>query len=145
MINEWFPDDTGGELYKIEDWFEFPDNGFDFSSNNDADLTGRTILLNNQPTLVITPYRFMFRKRSVAAGDNTADYTNFLIWWMRSARHSNPNSTTGGRGGHECHRQLRSMDAHHRCSARDRNWDSYGIGAARTITPTSLCMAPSSK
>ena len=28
-IAQWFPDDTDGTLLKIEDWFEFPDNGDD--------------------------------------------------------------------------------------------------------------------
>ena len=78
MIAEWFPDDTGGNLFKIEDWFEFPDNGFDFTANNDADLSRRTINLNGQSVLTIAPYRFMFRARSVGAGESANDYANLF-------------------------------------------------------------------
>jgi hypothetical protein len=78
MIQEWFPDDTDGELWKIEDWFEFPDNGFDFTSNNDADLQRRTILQNGQQTLYPAPYRFMYRKRSLGPGDSANNYTNIF-------------------------------------------------------------------
>src|SRR5215211_2426630 len=38
MIDEWFPNDAGGQLFKVEDWFEFSDNGFDVEDYNDADL-----------------------------------------------------------------------------------------------------------
>jgi hypothetical protein len=78
MVSEWYSNDSNGELYKIEDWFEFNDNGYDFSSNNDADLLRRTVLVNGQQTQVITPYRFMFRRRSVSAGDSTTNYANFF-------------------------------------------------------------------
>ena len=94
MVAEWFPDDTEGDLYKIEDWFEFPDDGFNFSSNNDADLTRRTITLGGQPTMVIAPYRFMFRKRSVGPGDNTADYTNFFNLVDAVSPAANPSAAT---------------------------------------------------
>lgn len=74
VVHEWYPNDASGELYKIEDWFEFNDNGYDFSDNNDADLSRRTI----NGSLYIAPYRFMFRKRSLNPGDSTTNYTNFF-------------------------------------------------------------------
>jgi len=120
------PDDTNGELYKIEDWFEFPDNGFDFSNNNDADLTRRAILLNNQQTLVITPYRFMFRKRSVGPGDNTADYSKFFSLVDAVSPASNPNSTTVDPAAMNAvadyDQWMRIMAVQHAVG----NWDSYG-------------------
>ena len=27
MIAEWFPNDAGGQLFKVEDWFEFDATG----------------------------------------------------------------------------------------------------------------------
>src|ERR1043166_4001402 len=125
-ISEWFPDDTGGELFKIEDWFEFPDNGFDFSNNNDADLTRRTIALNNQQTLVITPYRFMFRKRAVGPGDNTGDYSKFFSLVDAVSPASNPNSTTVDPAAMnsvaDYDQWMRIMAVQHAVG----NWDSYG-------------------
>src|SRR5439155_26828931 len=77
VVEEWYPDDSDGQLFKIEDWFEFDDAGQGFS-NNDADLSRRTILLNGVPTLTIAPYRFMFRRRAVTAGESANDYTHFF-------------------------------------------------------------------
>jgi hypothetical protein len=78
MIEEWYPGNTDGQFFKIEDWFEFPDNGFDFTSNNDADLSRRTVLLNGVQTLYPAPYRFMFRPRAVSPGESANDYGNFF-------------------------------------------------------------------
>src|SRR5437867_1760408 len=68
VVEEWYPDDPDGQLFKIEDWFEFDDAGQGFS-NNDADLSRRTILLNGVPTLTIAPYRIIFRRPAVSAGE----------------------------------------------------------------------------
>ena len=83
IVEQWFPDDTDGDLYKIEDWFEFPDNGDDFTGNNDADLIRRTINTYASPTsppestFQSSAYRFMWRKRAVGAGESANDYTSF--------------------------------------------------------------------
>jgi lamin tail-like protein/Big-like domain-containing protein/CotH protein len=84
VVEEWFPDDTGGHLYKIEDWFEFPDNGDDFTANNDADLIRRTINVYASPSAQpeVAPqtsaYRFMWRRRAVGAGESANDYSSFF-------------------------------------------------------------------
>src|SRR5436190_2020259 len=90
MISQWFPNDAGGQLFKVEDWFEFENDGFQIEANNDADLTRRTILLPSPgtpasagsptllPTLVPAPYRFMFRKRSVNIGSSANDYSQIF-------------------------------------------------------------------
>jgi Lamin Tail Domain/Bacterial Ig domain/CotH kinase protein len=74
-ISEWFPDDTGGDLYKIEDEFWFPDDGNEFSGNDDADLGRRNIPGTTDPQ--ISAYRFAFRKRSLNAGESQLNYTTF--------------------------------------------------------------------
>jgi hypothetical protein len=94
MIAEWFPNDAGGQLFKVEDWFEFENNGFDVAANNDADLTRRTILLNGQPTFVPAPYRFMFRKRSVNVGNSANDYSPIFALIDAASPADNPNSPT---------------------------------------------------
>lgn len=75
MAAQWFPDGGGGQLFKVEDWFEFEPNGFDVTTYNDADLSRRTMMIDGQPTLAVAPYRFMFRKRSVGVGNSANDYS----------------------------------------------------------------------
>jgi hypothetical protein len=75
MTGQWFPNDAGGQLFKVEDWFEFHDNGFDPTAFNDADLERRTIMLEGEPTFVPASYRYMFRKRSVNVGLSANDYS----------------------------------------------------------------------
>ena len=78
VINEFFPDDTEGDLYKIEDWFAFSDTGFN-AGNEDADLGRRVQTINGVPNVMTAaPYRFMWRKRSVGAGESANDYTSMF-------------------------------------------------------------------
>jgi hypothetical protein len=77
VIEQWFPDDTEGQLYKVEDWFEMSDDA-GAHVNDDADLTRRTTTYNGVPTLDIAPYRFMWRKRSLGAGDSANNYSNLF-------------------------------------------------------------------
>src|SRR6185503_12903847 len=76
MIQQWYPEETEGELYKIEDWFEFSDS-FSFV-NTDGTLIPfvTTNLLSGQPELKRAPYRWMFRKRAVR--DSAHDYSELL-------------------------------------------------------------------
>jgi hypothetical protein len=81
IIDEWSPGETDGQLFKIEDWFEFPENGDDFNGtggggNNDADFTRRVI--PGTTNIHIGAYRFMFRNRARGAGESANDYTNFV-------------------------------------------------------------------
>jgi len=134
MVAEWYPNDQNGELYKIEDWFEFNDNGFDFSSNNDADLLRRTVLVNGQQTQVITPYRFMFRKRSVGPGDFTTNYANFFTlvnavsptsdYSESATSNTNPIPDVTAFGAIANYEQwMRIFAVQHTVG----NWDSYGF------------------
>jgi hypothetical protein len=77
MVEEWFPEETDGELFKIEDWFEFNDTATGFS-NEDADLGRREAFINGKVQLNTAPYRFMWRRRAVAAGDSASDYENLF-------------------------------------------------------------------
>ena len=76
VIKEWYPNDTGGELCKADDWFEFNDNATAFL-NNDADFQRREIVANGSNTVNLARYRFMWRKRSLNAGDSANNFTNF--------------------------------------------------------------------
>ncbi|HEY2951819.1 MAG TPA: lamin tail domain-containing protein [Verrucomicrobiae bacterium] len=75
VIEEWYPDDTGGDFFKIEDWFEFNDAATGFN-NNDADLERRNIA--GTSNIKLAPYRFMWRKRAVGAGESASDYASIF-------------------------------------------------------------------
>ena len=75
MVNEWFPNDAGGQLFKVEDWFEFHENGFDVNAYDDADMQRVTALIGGQQVFQPGPYRFKFRKRSVNVGSSANDYS----------------------------------------------------------------------
>ena len=138
MIAEWFPDDTDGQLFKIEDWFEFPDNGFDFASNNDADLLRRTILLNGTQTLYPAPYRFMFRARAVGPGESANNYTNFFS--VVDAASPTTNFLWSGANNAQAVpdpsalTSIANIDQWMRIFAVQRtvgNWDSYGYNRGK--------------
>lgn len=74
MIEQWFPDDSVGQLFKVEDWFEFERDGFNVNAYNDADLARRTTMINGRPTFMPGTYRFQFRKRSVNVGNSANDF-----------------------------------------------------------------------
>ena len=90
MIAEWFPNDAGGNLYKVEDWFEFENNGFDISAYNDADMERRMTTINGVPTFVPGPYRYMFRKRSVNVGNSANDYSQIFSLIEAASPSDNP-------------------------------------------------------
>ena len=76
FLKEWFPNDSGGDLYKIEDWFEF-DDGFSFQ-NVDATLEKWTTtnLVTKTPEPKLERYRWNFRKRSASSGNS--DYSELF-------------------------------------------------------------------
>jgi hypothetical protein len=126
MVAQWFPNATGGQLFKAEDWFEFENDGFNIEANNDADLTRRTILINGQPTLVPAPYRFMFRKRSVGTGSSANDYS--LIFALIDAV-SPPDDPTNSVIDPDLFATMADSEEWMRFFAVQRtvgNWDSYG-------------------
>lgn len=67
MVEQYFPDDTDGDLYKIDDWFEF-DNGAANFVNTDATLQ---LFTSADDEKKVARYRWNWRKRAVqsSAGD----------------------------------------------------------------------------
>jgi hypothetical protein len=72
FVEQWYPDAPDGELYKIEDWFEYNHNTFGFS-NVDATLERFT---NARGDLDQGRYRWIWRKRAVQGSAN--DYRSLL-------------------------------------------------------------------
>jgi hypothetical protein len=133
MIEQWFPDDSEGQLYKIEDWFEFNDVATGFS-NDDADLQRRETTYNGVTTVKLAPYRFMWRKRSISAGDSANDYTNLMamidIVSPRTAPTVNPlNDTMVKQFGlvADFEQWMRIFAVQHTVG----NWDAYGYNRGK--------------
>ncbi len=82
FVKEWLPNDPNGDLYKIEDWFEFDDNfpvtGSGTRFNQDAELIAlwTTNLTTHLPELKQERYRWWFHKR--ASQGSTHDLTEVL-------------------------------------------------------------------
>ncbi|MEY2407836.1 MAG: hypothetical protein QOF48_506, partial [Verrucomicrobiota bacterium] len=126
VIGEWSANDTAGQLFKIEDWFEFPDNGDDFSNNNDSDLTRRNI--SGTTNINIAAARFMYRNRARGTGESANDYTNLVNLL-------NIVSPSGSGANDPLTNQLAQLNAIMdieqwmrilACQHTAGNWDSYG-------------------
>ncbi|MFN0068624.1 MAG: lamin tail domain-containing protein [Limisphaerales bacterium] len=71
--DRWHPDGPDGDLYKIEDWFEFQDDGTSFGFSRDATLERFTTAGG---ALKPARYRWAWRKRAVQ--DSANDYSSLL-------------------------------------------------------------------
>ncbi len=72
VIDEFFPNDSKGQLHKIEDWFEFDNTGSSFN-NIDATLENFTTTGGVKKT---ARYRWSWRPRAVKSSAN--DFTNLF-------------------------------------------------------------------
>jgi hypothetical protein len=70
--DRWWPEGQDGDLYKIEDWFEFDDSGTSFTFSRDATLERFTT--TEGPTNL--PVRWAWRKRAVTESAN--DYSHLF-------------------------------------------------------------------
>jgi hypothetical protein len=71
-IKQWYPNDAEGELYKIEDWFEYHDNNRSFV-NTDATLDD---FRSADGTRKQARYRWNWRKRALRGSAH--DYANLF-------------------------------------------------------------------
>jgi len=72
-VDRWWPSGEDGDLYKIEDWFEFDDGGGSFTFSRDATLQRFTTTGGAYKT---ARYRWAWRKRAVVESAN--NYTNLF-------------------------------------------------------------------
>ncbi|MBL9139337.1 MAG: lamin tail domain-containing protein, partial [Verrucomicrobiales bacterium] len=118
--DRWFPDGSDGDLFKIEDWFEFDDSGGNFVFSRDATL--ERFLSAGQ--LKLARYRWAWRKRAVVESAN--DYAAFFS--MVEAL----NGTSAGFVA-QVENQV-DVDAWMRVFALQHivgNWDAYGYNRGK--------------
>jgi CotH kinase protein/Lamin Tail Domain/PA14 domain/Putative Ig domain len=122
----FFSEGTRPDLYKIEDWFEFQDDGTSFS-NVDATLERFTTPPNSTSApLKPARYRWSWRKRAV--GDSANNFTNLL----------NLVEVVNTSGSAYVPRVFSTVDVDQwmRSFAFQRivgNWDSYGMGRGKNM------------
>lgn len=73
LVDEWFPGKTGGDLHKVEDWFEFDDSGDNHLINVDATLQDFTTTGGEKK---LARYRWNWRKRAVK--DSANEYADLF-------------------------------------------------------------------
>jgi len=71
--DRWWPEGPDGDLYKVEDWFEFNAEGTGFTFSRDATLEPFT---TTDGSYKLARYRWSWRKRAVVNSSN--DYTNLF-------------------------------------------------------------------
>lgn len=115
-----------GDLYKVEDWFEFNDNGFDIAAYDDADLTRRTVLIDGLPTQVPGPYRYKFRKRSVNIGASANNYAPLFALIDAISPPDNPTNSVIDLTRLEGAVDWEAWMRHFAVQRAVGNWDSFG-------------------
>ena len=126
MAAQWFPANPGGQLFKVEDWFEFDHNGFDITANDDADLARKTVIINGEPTFLPGSYRYKFRKRSVDVGASANDYSMIYALIDAVSPPEDPNSATIDPERLGAIADWEQWMRHFAIQRIVGNWDSYG-------------------
>jgi len=123
VVAQYFPDDRDGDLFKIEDWFEFDDSGSGFS-NRDATLE---LFQRADGTKNRARYRWNWRKRAVT--DSANDYTSlFALSTVASTPNSEP-FTRGMDALVDMREWLGIIAVEHIVG----NWDSFGYNRGKNM------------
>lgn len=123
-VDQWFPDDADGHLYKIDDWFEFDDAASGFS-NIDATLQNFTTTGGQKKT---ARYRWSWRKRAVKESAN--DYST-LFALVDAMNNSNANTYTAGvQALVDVPQWMKTFALEHIVI----NWDSYGYNRGKNMS-----------
>ncbi len=122
FLEGWFPEDSNGELLKIEDWFEFDDSANKLG-NVDAQLGFFT---TTGGALKTARYRWCWRPRAVKKSAN--DFTDFFEL-VRAANDGTSAYTTRLENVADMEEWMRVICMEHMVG----NWDSYGYGRGKNM------------
>ena len=122
-LDEWFPNDPNGDLYKIEDWFEYNSAVTGFV-NEDAVLNDFT---TTGGVKKLAAYRHMWRKRAVPSSAN--DYTN-LFDLVDVLNYPDTNRYTAAvESLVDVNNWMRTLALRHAAG----DWDSYGYTRGKNM------------
>ncbi len=123
----WWPDGYGGDLHKIDDWFEF----------NDAAQVHREFNVNGQLVLYTTTggvkkkarYRWSWRKENVKGLDD--DYSNFFeLVDVMNMDHTSPAYAALAPAIIDYEEWMKTFAVEHII----RNWDSFGYNRGKNMS-----------
>lgn len=120
-VDRWFPEGEDGELFKIEDWFEFGDSGDNFLFSRDATLQRFT---TGGGDLKLARYRWSWRRRAVV--DSANNYANFLNL-VRAVNGSGSAFVTQVDSLVDIDNWMRVIALQHLVG----NWDAYGYSRGK--------------
>ncbi|HET7624048.1 MAG TPA: lamin tail domain-containing protein, partial [Verrucomicrobiae bacterium] len=121
LLEEYYPDDSDGHLYKIEDWFEFDDGGA-----NQNVITARMLENNFNGRKRTERYRWNFRPR---ATDTPNDFAE-LYALVDAVNAPAPEPYTGATLNVADIREWTRMFALEHMAG---NWDSYGYERGKNM------------
>lgn len=131
MLDEYYPNDNQGELRKIEDWFEFANDGQTFTVNTRLDIGSQSASLlrvnDNSGAIDAKRYRWTFRPRST---DNPNDWyrlTNLVR--VANAPGNGADYASNVLALVDMRDWMRPIAAHHLCG----DWDSYGYERGKNM------------
>jgi regulation of enolase protein 1 (concanavalin A-like superfamily) len=121
MVKQWFPNDTGGYLWKMQPWFEFqsaPD--------------GQTIGFNNNAWVDLMPYtttggvkkvaRYRYNYLTRRTPDSASNYTNVFSLIDAAGQHGAPGYVAAMENMADMENWMRVFAANHAAG----NWDAFG-------------------
>ncbi|MBM3881392.1 MAG: hypothetical protein FJ387_16980, partial [Verrucomicrobia bacterium] len=120
--DRWWPEGPDGDLYKIEDWFEFPDDPRGrFTFSRDATLQSFT---TTGGAYKLARYRWAWRKRAVVYSAN--DYTHFFNL-VTAVNQSAANLVAQVENLVDVEVWMRNFALQHSVG----NWDAYGYNRGK--------------
>lgn len=124
LVRQFFAEDDGGPLHKIEDWFEFNDSGDNRLGNVDATLQNFTTDGGMKKT---ARYRWNWRPRAVRESANDFSRLFTLVDAMNASDTATYRAQVAG---------LVDVEQWMRVLATERivgNWDSYGYNRGKNM------------
>jgi hypothetical protein len=120
-VDRWFPEGEDGDLFKIEDWFEFNDAGNNFVFARDATLQRFTTAGGD---LKLARYRWAWRRRAVVESAN--DYGAFFRL-VQAVNAGDAALATQVESQVDVENWMRLFALQHIVG----NWDAYGHGRGK--------------
>ena len=131
MLEEYYPNDSHGELRKIEDWFEFANDGQAFTVNTRNDIGSQSAYMlrinDNSGAVDAKRYRWTFRPRSTDNPNDWYNLTNMIVAVNTPGNGADYVSNT--LAWIDMRNFMRPIATHHLCG----DWDSFGYERGKNM------------